>query len=590
MAEKRAQRRLAAILAADVVGYSRLMELDEAGTLAALKARRKEILQPLVAKHQGRIIKLMGDGVLVEFASAVDAVECAVELQKGMAAAASGEPEDRRIVLRVGINLGDVIVEGSDLYGDGVNIAARLQALAGPGETWIAGNIHEQIEKKLALSLEDLGPKQIKNIARPVRIFRVQAGTPAPLPLGSLSQPPSKPSIAVLPFVNLSGDVAQDYIVDGITENIITGLSRFHDLFVIASNSSFAYKGKAIKIQDVCRELGVVYVLEGSVQRSGDRMRIAAQLIEGATGRHLWAERYDRQGKDIFTLQDDVTQTIVGTLATAYGGRLGKAWQKRAGQADARNLEALDYLQRGMVFLNRMTKEDNKRARDAFGKAFELEANFGKPIAKLAWSHMIDATFGWSENADKSWESAQKFATMAVERDDDEAWGHYAMAGYYQYKLRQHDRAIAEYQKALALNPNDADVITDYAWCLSTAGRAEEAIEWALKAMRLNPHFPEWYVMQLGSIYYDARRYEDAITTLESLRDLETILTDLYLAASHAKLGHDSEAQKAIKSALKIEPEATIEKWTTAEKVPYKDPSYRENFREGLRKAGLPER
>jgi adenylate cyclase len=589
MAEERVQRRLAAILAADVVGYSRLMELDEAGTLAALKARRKKILQPLVAKHQGRIVKLMGDGVLVEFASAVDAVECAVELQKEMTAAASGEPEERRIVLRVGVNLGDVIVEGSDLYGDGVNIAARLQALAGPGETWIAGNIHDQIEKKLALSFEDLGPKQMKNIARPVRVFRVQPGTPAPLPLGPLSPPPSKPSIAVLPFANLSGDATQDYIVDGITENIITDLSRFRDLFVIASNSSFAYKGKAVKIQDVCHELGVVYVLEGSVQRSGDRMRIAAQLIEGATGRHLWAERYDRQGEDIFTLQDEVTQTIVGTLATAYGGRLGKAWQKRAGEG-GRNLEALDYFQRGMVFLNRFTEEDNKRARDAFGKAFELEANFGKPIAKLAWSHMIDAIFGWSENADKSWESARKFATMAVERDDDEAWGHYAMAGYYLAKLGQHDRAIAEYQKALALNPNDADVITDYGLCLSYAGRAEEAIEWALKAMRLNPHSPDWYVMQLGSIYYDARRYEDAIATLERLRDVETIFTDLYLAASHAKLGHDSEAQKAIESALKIEPEATIEKWTTAEKVPYKDPGYRENFREGLRRAGLPER
>ena len=583
------ERRLAAILAADVVGYSRLMERDEAGTLAALKERRRAIVDPLVKKHRGRIVKLMGDGVLVEFGSAVNAVECAVELQKSMTAAAAGELEDQRIVLRVGVNLGDVIVEGNDLYGDGVNLAARLQALAGPGEIWIAGSVHDQIEKKLSVNFEDLGPKQVKNIARPVRIFRVQASTPAPLPSGPLSPPPAKPSIAVLPFVNLSGDAAQDYFVDGITENIITDLSRFRDLFVIASNSSFAYKGKAVKIQDVCRELGVVYILEGSVQGSGDRMRITAQLIDGTTGRHLWAERYDRQVKDIFALQDEVTQMIVGALATAYGGRLGKAWQKRAEGADGRKFEALDYFLRGMALLNRFNEEENKRAQEAFGKAIELEPNYGKAIAKLAWTHWADACFGWSKNADKSWEEFRKFATMAVERDDDEAWGFWAMAGYYILRLGQHDRAIAEMQRALELNPNDADMITDYGTFLNYAGRTEEAIEWALKAMRLNPHYPTWYVLQLGPIYYDARRYMDAIATLGDLRDSETIWSNLYLAASHAQLGHDSEARKAIERALIIQPRATIEEWSTAKKVPYKEPSAREHFREGLRKAGLPD-
>jgi TolB-like protein/class 3 adenylate cyclase len=308
MSDERVQRRLAAILAADVVGYSRLMEQDEAGTLAALKQRRKDILDPLVAQHRGRIVKVMGDGVLVEFASAVDAVECAIDLQRKMAIAEAADPEHRKIVLRVGVNLGDVIIEGGDLYGDGVNLAARLQALAGPGEVWVAGSVHDQVEKKIGVGFDDLGVQQVKNIERPVRVFRVAAISSEALPSGVLSPPTSRPSIAVLPFANLSGDPAQDYIGDGITENIITDLARFHDLFVIASNSSFAYKGKAVKIQDVCRELGVLYVLEGSAQKSGDRIRISAQLIEGATGRHLWAERYDRRMDDVFALQEEVAE------------------------------------------------------------------------------------------------------------------------------------------------------------------------------------------------------------------------------------------------------------------------------------------
>jgi adenylate cyclase len=588
MSEQAPRRRLAAILAADVVGYSRLMERDEAGTLAALKDRRRMIVDPIVKKHRGRVIKVMGDGVLVVFASAVNAVECAVELQESMAASASEEPEGQQILLRVGVNLGDVIVEGSDLYGDGVNIAARLQALAGPGEIWIASSVHDQIDRKLALSFEDLGPKQIKNIARPIRIFRVQAGSSTPLPSDPLSAPSSRPSIAVLPFGNLSGDPAQDYFVDGITDNIITALSRFRDLFVIASNSSFTYKGKPVKIQEVCRELGVAYILEGSVQRSGEWIRITAQLIEGATGRHLWAERYDRKTDDIFALQDEVTQMIVGALATAYGGRLGKAWQKRPTGAVGRKFDALDYFLRGMAQLTRFNEEENKRAQEAFGKAIELGPSYGKAIAKLAMTHFVDVVYGWSKNPADSWENVRKFATMAVERDDDEAWGHWAMALHCIYKMGQHDRGIAEMQRALELNPNDADVITDHGWLLCLAGRAEEAIEWALKAMRLNPHYPAWYVLQLGPIYYDAHRYADAIATLEGLGDSETIWSNLYLAASHAQLGHDSEARQAIERALAIQPEATIAGWTTAEKISYKDPSYRKHFREGLRKAGLP--
>src|SRR5262245_20976358 len=321
MAEERTQqRRLAAVLAADVVGYSRLMEQDEAGTLAALKARRKDVLDPLLAKNRGRVFKVTGDGVLVEFASAVNAVQCAVDLQEGMAAANADVPEDRHIVLRIGINLGDVMVEGNDLYGDGVNIAARLEALAEPGGILISSTAHDHIGTKVKVRLEELGTQSLKNIAEPVRAYRV-VGTPAVVVAAS-KPVTEKPSIAVLPFANLSGDATQNYIGDGITENIITDLARFHDLFVIASNSTFAYKGKPVKIQEVSRELGVLYVLEGSTQISGDRVRISAQLIEGTTGRHLWAERYDRRMEDIFALQENIAEKIVGALATAYGGRL----------------------------------------------------------------------------------------------------------------------------------------------------------------------------------------------------------------------------------------------------------------------------
>jgi adenylate cyclase len=590
MTEERAQRRLAAILAADVVGYSRLMEADEAGTLTALKVRRTGILLPLISTHHGRVVKVMGDGVLVEFASAVNAVECAVALQEAMEGANAGLPENRRIVLRIGINLGDVMVEGSDLYGDGVNIAARIEGLAEPGSVFISQTVFSHVKGKTKLDFEDLGERSLKNMAEPVRVYRL-SGTPT-LPTGSTTVTgdlPSKPSIAVLPFANLSGDKAQDYISDGITENVITDLARFRDLFVIASNSSFAYKGRAVKIQDVCRELGVLYILEGSAQKSEDRIRISAQLIEGATGRHLWAERYDRRMEDVFALQEDVAEKIVGALATAYGGRLGKAWQSRGAAASGRNLEALDYFQRGMEFLNRFTREDNKRAKDSFRKAFEIEPNYAKPIAKLAMALMIDVVFDWTENPTTAWEEAWKFVGLALQRDDDEPWGHWALSFYCMNKLGQLDRALSELQKALELNPNDADVMTDYAWTLNYSGRTEEAIEWAARAMRLNPHYPEWYVMQLGLIYYDARRYDDAIATIESLSNSETILTDLYLAASHAQLGHENKARQALLGALKFDPKATIRDWVTAEKIPYKNSSYHEHLREGLRRAGMPE-
>lgn len=581
MAEERVQRRLAAILVADVVGYTRLMEHDEAGTVAALKARRKEVLEPLVAKHQGRIFKVTGDGVLVEFASAVNAVQCAVDLQQAMAAVNRDQPENRHVVLRIGVNLGDVIVESGDLYGEGVNIAARLETLAEPGGILISGTAHDHIKGKVNVGFDDLGVQSLKNIAESIRTYRV-ASTPRESPAVN-KVTADKPSIALLPFVNMSGDPAQDYFVDGITENIITGLSRFRDLFVIASNSTFAYKGKAARVQDASRELGVHYVIEGSVQKASDRVRITAQLIDGETGRHLWAERYDRNIADIFAVQDEVTEMIVGTLATGYGGRLHKAWQGRTA-----SFRAYDHFRRGMDLFNRFTREDVERAKECFHEAVNLDPAYGKAYAKIAWTHMCDVCLGWSENPADSMATALEFATLAVARDDDEAWGHWALAGYHLF-TQQHDRAIAAYRKAMELNPNDADVLNDFGQCLSFAGRAKEGVEMVRKAMRLNPHYPEYWVAQFGPILFDARQYDDAVTTLESLRLLDTIIIHLYLAASHAALGHASQARKAMARVIEVYPQATLQNCTSAEMTPYKDQKDLEHFRENLRKAGLPE-
>jgi adenylate cyclase len=585
MAEERTQRRLAAILAADVVGYSRLMEQDEAGTLAALKERRKGILEPLVEQHQGRIVKVMGDGVLVEFASAVNAVGCAVELQKRMAAANAEVLEERQILLRIGINLGDVIVEHGDLYGDGVNVATRLEGLAEPGGIYLSGALRDQVERHLAVALDDLGEQRLKNIARPVQVYRVSA-TVAPTSV-SPAAIESPLSIAVLPFDNMSGTPEQGYIGDGIAENIITDLSRFRDLTVIARNSSFAYKGRSSRVQDIRRELGVDYILEGSVQRAGERIRITAQLIEAATGRHVWAERYDHHVDDLFAVMDDVTERIVGTLGTTYGGRLRKAASERAAGAGPTSFRAFDHFVQGMEQLNQFTKDSVARAIVHFDQAVALNPRYAKAHAKIAWSHLCDLLFGWSADKAASATKAHAAAAAAVRCDDAEAWSHWAIAGCAMCS-RQHDSALAAMRRAVELNPNDADVLTDMGLFCAYGGRAEEGLGFALKAMRINPHYPEYYAAQLGQIYFDARRYEDAVRTLESVRTLDTPLMRVYLAASHAALGHDADAHAVVARLLADQPTATVARWTSQALAPYRNDCDREHLAQHLRKAGLP--
>jgi adenylate cyclase len=558
------------------------MQADEAGTLATLKRRRAEILQPLVARHHGRIVKVMGDGVLIEFASAVNAAQCAIELQQGMAATNSGQPEDRHIVLRIGVNLGDVIVEGGDLYGDGVNIAARLESLADPGGVLVSGTAFDHIKSKIKVDFEDLGTLTLKNIVEPVRAYRV-VGTPTVAVTASESVS-EKPSVAVLPFINMSGDAQQDHIADGITENIITGLCRFRDLLVIARNSTSVYKGRAAKIQDISRALGARYILEGSMQRGSDKIRITAQLVDGATGQDLWAERYDRKVDDIFAALDEVTDTIIGTLATGYGGRLRKTLHVQG----RRNLRAFDCFVRGLEHAERFNREDNLQSRAYFEKAIELDPHYGKALAKLAWSYMLDMVYGWGGDPVECWPLALKLATRAIEVDDDESWGHWALAGYWRFQ-GQYERAVREYFKAVELNPNDADVLADFGYCLSFAGQARDGLECIRKAMRLNPHYPDWYTSGLVLACFESRMYQEAIETLGSLRSIDTVPTSLYLAASHAALGHSAGAGSAIKRALELDPRATVTAWATPEHFPYKNVDNLEHFRDCLRRAGLPE-
>ena len=589
MTDPSSRRKLAAILSADVVGYSSLMAANEAATVETLKSYR-DIIARLVVRHGGRVVNTPGDALLAEFPSAVEAVQAAIEIQKSLEGHNIELESERRMQFRIGVNLGDVIEEADGtIYGDGVNIAARMEALAEGGGVCISSIVYDAVEGKLSFGFDFLGEQQVKNISKPVRVYRVRS-EPKPISQRSASGPslPDKPSIVVLPFVNMSGDHAHDYLSDGITENIITGLSRFRDLSVIASYSAFSYKGKALRIQDVASELGVRFVLEGSVQKSSTRVTITAQLIDGLTGAHLWAERFDRGVEDIATVLDDLTEIIVASLATAYGGRLGKAWRGRAERISPQNLQAYDYFQRGVDAFNLFTKGCTATAIQWFEKAIERDPSYGKPYAKIAWAHLVDVWLGWSEDTSFSMAEALKFATAAIQHDDDEAWGSWAMAGYHMFG-GHHDRAISAYQKALELNPNDADVLNDFGQCLSFAGRATEGVEVVHKAMRLNPHYPDYWVMQLGPIYFDARRYEDAISTLEKLHSRDTIGVQLYLAASHAALGHTDQARATMASVIRLDPLATLERLAPTFLAPYKNASDRDHLRENLVKAGLPE-
>ena len=585
MSEQAPQRRLAAILAADVVGYSRMMQADEAGTLTALKSRRSDILQPLVSKHYGRLVKVMGDGVLVEFASAVNAVACSVELQEAMDNANASLAEDRRIILRIGLNLGDVMVEGSDIYGDGVNIASRLEALADPGSVFVSRTVYNHVRGKLKLGFDDLGDQQLKNIAEPVRIYRVQSLSEARgHPMLAL---PDKPSIAVLPFQNMSVDPEQEYFADGIVEEIITALSRMRWLFVIARNSSFTYKGRAVGVKQIGRELGVRYLLEGSVRKAGNKIRITGQLIDCATSAHLWANRFEGALGDIFDLQDQVTASVVGAIAP----KLEQAEIERSRRKPTESLDAYDYYLRGMAAFNRWTPEGNIEALSMFQRAIELDPQFASAYGFAVRCYNQRKANGWPSDRRRDALEVAKLAQRAAELGKDDAVA-LALAGIgLVWVVGDLEQGAALIERALTLNPNWAWAWLFSGWAQMWLGEPEVAIERLVRAMRLSPQESQMFGMEaaMAWAHFFAGRYQEAMSWAEkAVREQSNYFPALsILVGSCSMAGREAEARSTLESLRRLDPDLRIS--TLGEAFPIRRPEHFARFAQALQKAGLPD-
>ena len=591
MAKGRVQRRLAAILAADVAGYSRLMGEDEEGTLAAVKSHIDEVFDPEIAAHHGRIFKTMGDAVFAEFASVVDAVRCSAELQEAMGQRNISVPEDRRMVFRIGINIGDIIVEGGDIFGNGVNVAARLEGLAEPGGICISGNVCDQVQGKLDLTFEDMGEQRVKNIAQPVRVYRLilggmgAAGKTAPGPPPALELP-HKRSIAVLPFVNMSGDPQQEYFSDGISEDIITALSRFRWFFVISRNSSFTYKGTAVHVKKVAAELGVHYVLEGSVRRTADRVRITGQLIDAIRDRHVWAERYDRELDDIFAVQDEITENIVASVAPEF---LSAEMERTVGKRGS-NLDAWERVMQARWHIGMYTKEANETGRQLLLEAIALDPKFAQAYSELSVTHGFDVLYGWSENASQSSAAAASAAQQAVSLDGSDALAH-AVLGLVLTLDRKHDDAIDILKGSIRLNPNMAAAHGYLGVVYGLVGDYKAAVEAVDRAMRLSPRDYNRAIWLAGKAMaaFGACHYEEVAELAgRILREYPRFPSAYRLrAASLALQGHENEARGDIDELLRLLPGLTVSQ--VRAQVPIKDPGTMERWLDGLQKAGLPE-
>jgi len=585
MAEERVQRRLAAILAADVVGYSRLIRAEEESTLARLGAIRSELIDPSIARHDGRIVKTMGDGLLIEFSSVVDAVRSAVEMQQSVAAHEADVPEDRRIVFRVGINLGDVVIDGYDIHGDGVNVAARLEGLADPGGLCVSGAVYDQVRDRLDFTFEDLGEQEVKNIDRPIRVWRWASDTSA-MASGSAAADkppplPDKPSIVVLPFDNMSGDAEQEYFADGLTEDIITELSRFQTFFVIARNSAFAYKGQSVNIGKIGQELGVAYVVEGSVRKAGNRFRITAQLIEAASGNHIWAERYDHDLTDIFDLQDEVTRSIVAAIP----GRLESADFDRIKRKRPEDMAVYDYVLRGKMHHHRITKDDNTEALRLLDMAIELDPEFAESYAWKACTLGQALARGFGDNKEELFAQDVAAVEKALSLDENNFECHWIMCEVRMMVARM-EEAELHHNKALALNPNDPRVVAQRSELLTWLGRAVEGVDWAHQAMRLDPYHAAGRAHLLGRALYVAQSYADAIEAFKQVR-VPSFSHHAEIAACNAQLGLDEKARLHAGEVLRLKPDFSIADHVQG--LPFKESRDREHYRDGLRKAGLPE-
>jgi adenylate cyclase len=586
MAEERVNRKLAAILAADVVGYSRLMGVDEEGTLAALKQHRQVVFDPAVAAHHGRVVKLIGDGTIVEFGSIVDAVHCALAVQRSDGLVPDEALRQPKIILRIGINLGDVIIEGDDIYGDGVNIAARLEPLAEPGGICVSSIVNESVGNRIDVGFKDAGEITVKNIDRPIRIWKWHPGaTP------ELAKPAEKPlpnvpsaSIAILPFTNMSGDPEQEYFSDGISEDIITDLSKIAGLTVIARNSSFTYKGRSVDIRTVGRELGVQSVLEGSIRRAGNRVRITAQLIDAGNGGHLWADRYDRDLTDIFAVQDDVTQRIVEALKIT----LSPAEKERLADSETHNVAAYDCVLRGREFM--LGKEKNletfQHAIKYFKEALEHDPNYSLAYACLGFGHLFDYQNRWTQDPDQSLSIAKEYARQAIEKGPSEplAWCVAAMCSSYERDL---DGARVEIDRALSLNPNMALAHNMSGTNRVYSGQPLEGIPDIEQAMRLDPALNSQFLHFLGMAYLLAGKFETAAVLLRQRITLvpNTDFSRALLASALGHLGEIEDARRVWAELMKINPNYSFAGHIGRQ--PFKRPEDVERIAEGLRKAGV---
>jgi adenylate cyclase len=584
-------RRLAAILAADVAGYSRLMGADEEGTLAELKAIRRELSDPKVKEHHGRIVKTTGDGLLIEFASVVDAVRCAVEVQRAMAERNAAILSEKRIELRMGINLGDIIRDGGDIYGDGVNIAARLEALAEPGGICVSRVVRDQVRDKLAFAFEDMGEQQVKNITRPVRVHRIRlfeeegASTIRPWDQGAKAPlaMPDKPSVAVLPFTNMSGDPEQEFLADGIAEDVITALSRYPSLFVIARNSCFTYKGRAVDVKQIGRELGVRYVLEGSVRKAGNRIRVTAQLVEAESGKHVWAERYDRDLADIFAVQDEITEAVTVAVAPA----IADAELQRAMRKAPESLDVWASYQRGLWHLSKATPDDDAIAQDLFRQAIELDPTFAGSYSALALVQLQSAAIYQKLDPAEAQSSAEALARQAVALDGADAQARSCL-GWALQARGELEGALVEIERALAMSPNLAAAHGYRGATLIFSGRPKEGLAALETCIRLDPRDPFLSVrlLHIACGLYFSREYE---ATVEAAKRLILSYPDFPMiyrwpAAALGQLGRTAEAKEALEKAISLAP--TAFDMYVRKRVPWFRPEDHAHLVEGLRKAG----
>ncbi len=614
MSEAGVERRLTTILAADVVGYSRLMAADETGTLNSIKALRSEVFEPKTAEYGGRVVKLMGDGTLMEFGSVVDAVTFAVDVQRTMALRNADVPEDQCIAYRIGINIGDIIVEGDDIYGDGVNVAARMEGLAEPGGICMSGTVVNHVKGKVDVQFEDLGAQHVKNIPDPIRVYSVALDTKkgtasdAVISQGQAAESeakparkesdvavmgidlslPENPSIAVLPFTNMSGDPEQEYFSDGITEDIITALSKIPSLLVIARNSTFTYKGQAVDVKQVSREQGVRYVLEGSVRKAGSRVRVTAQLIDATTSHHLWAERYDRDLEDIFAVQDEITSEVVMALDI----RLSKGEQARFWSSGTKNLEAWECVRLGAEQFNQLSSESNLEAQRLFKKAIDLDPNYAIAWAMLGETHFHQSDVGTGSRSEGEREtmlnSTVECGQKALELDPS-CPDAYSLLSLCRLSRGEHDQAIAMSEEAITLAPNQAEILAESAVAQIKSGQPERALKLIKKAMRLCPIYPSWYLWAVATACRLLSRNESAICAFEEAikRSPDHLAPYVGLASTLGELGRTEDAKTPVYEILKLDPDFSINKYLAG--LSYRDPSDTARFEDGLRKAGLPE-